>query len=436
MSKQQPERISWLTVSRLQKAGLLGVIAVMMIVVAFGVRRWSNDDQGAFFSPSPTPPIPRDLAPDAIVDPPFTSLTYGIHTFLWWNETTRTYDLDMVRLMNFTHVKQTFSWIDIEPVQGEWHWDRADNVVDEIAYRGLNLVARLDSAPSWAVAPPGGDVTTPPVDLDAWATFCGAVAGRYPGRIAAYQVWNEPNLNREWGGHPPNAAGYVKLLKTCTQAIREADPNAVVISAGLAPTGTQLPDAIPDIDYLRQLYAADWSPWFDVLGFNAPGYAAAPTVSPDEAAAQYGHRWMAFRHVEDIRGIMVEQGDAAKQIALLEIGWTTDQREGSPYLWHAVTEEQQAEYLVGAYRYAAEHWRPWVGLVVTIYMADYFWTPDDEEYWWAVDLPGYPPRDIRPAYIALANMEKVMGDTIIPERLPGVPEAVEVEPIAPREGAE
>ncbi len=71
------------------------------------------------------------------------------------------------------------------------------------------------------------------------------------------------------------------------------------------------------------MYAAGASPWFDVLGLNAPGYKYPPAMSPDEAERELGHRWMVFRHVEDMRGIMVAAGDAHKQVALLEVGWTT-----------------------------------------------------------------------------------------------------------------
>ncbi|MBN1200932.1 MAG: cellulase family glycosylhydrolase [Anaerolineae bacterium] len=422
---------------RKQKVILSGLVLIVTLALAGGI--WvvrNNGGQPTVFIATPTPFIPRDLAPEAVTNPPFPSLTYGIHTFLWWNETTRTYDLDMVRLMNFTHVKQRFSWEDVQPAPDTWEFERADDVVAEVAHRHLNVVARLDGPPDWALAPASNDPTAPPIDVDAWATYCGVLADRYKGRIAGYQIWNEPNLSREWGSRPPNAVGYVRLLQPCAQAIREADPDAVIISAGLAPTGTGLPDAIPDMDYLRQMYDAGAAPWFDVLGLNAPGYDAAPTMSPDMAAEVYGHRWMCFRHVEDLRGIMVAKGDAAKQVALLEVGWTLDPREDSPYHWHAVEDEQQqAEYLVGAYRYAAEHWRPWLGLMVTIYMSDIEWTEDDEEYWWAVNTPGYPPT-FRQAYFELANMEKIMGDMLIPARDPGDPDATTVDPIQPREDGE
>src|SRR5690606_38330464 len=114
---------------RLIAAG--GLIALALALVLAGDWWLAPEDDKPAPGPTPTPSIPRDLAPEAVTDPAFPSLTYGIHTFLWWNESTRTYDLDMVRLMNFTHVKQCFSWRDMEPEPGEWHWQQADAVVAE-----------------------------------------------------------------------------------------------------------------------------------------------------------------------------------------------------------------------------------------------------------------------------------------------------------------
>lgn len=414
---------------------VLAAALTLMISLLVAGLIWTTRDNASPARPTPTPPIPRDLAPEAVTQRAFPSLTYGVQTFLWWNETMRTIDLDNIRLMKFTHLKQRFAWADVEPVKGEWHWDKADGVVDEVQYRDkdFRLVARVDSAPSWAVIQ-STDLAAPPVDLEAWATYCGTLAARYKGRIAAYQVWNEPNLNREWFDQPPSAAGYVTLLRTCTEAIRAADPDAVIISAGLAPTGTQPPEAIPDMDYLRQMYAAGAAPWFDVLGLNAPGYKAPPEMSPDDAEKEFGNRWMCFRHVEDMRGIMVEAGDGSKQVALLEVGWTIDPRPDTNYSWHAVTEQEQADYLVGAYRYAAQHWRPWVGLITTIYIADISWTPDDEQYWWAINVAGYDNGwKGRRAYFQLANMERYIDDEFIASRDPSAPDAVTVNPIPPRD---
>ena len=112
---------------------------------------------------------------------------------------------------------------------------------------------------------------------------------------------------------------------------------------------------------------------------------------------------------------MIANGDAARQMALLEVGYTTDPRE-SIYNWFAVSEEEQAIRMVAAYRYAAEHWRPWVGLMSAIYLAKPTWTPDDEQFWWAFNDPLAGEAGIRPVFGGLARMEKYCGDMVVPQR--------------------
>jgi hypothetical protein len=358
--------------------------------------------------PEPTPsvtPEETEEAEEPEDDMAFASPEFGIQAFMWWKPDIALRDLALIQDMEFGWVKQAFAWRDIEAIEkGNRDWWRPDFIVDAVEDARLNLLVRIDRQPFWTQPDEEPMENRPPDNLADFGDFCWALADRYQGRIAAYQVWNEPNLSREWGDRPPDPAEYTEMLKICYEAIKEADPDAIVISAGLAPTGTQLPDAIPDDEFLQGMYDAGAGDYFDVLGLNAPGYKAPPETSPEEAAEseEYGNgRWFAFRHVEDMRQIMVENGDEEKQIAILEVGWTTD-TVNDTYSWHAVTEEEQAEYLVGAYEYAAEHWQPWIGLMVTIYIADYFWTPEEhEQWWWAIVLPDGTPR---PAYEALREM--------------------------------
>lgn len=342
-------------------------------------------------------------------DLPFNSPDYGVHAFLWWRPNIAERDLTLIEGMGFDWVKQAFAWRDIESIEkGKYDWWRPDQIVDAVEQMGLKLLVRIDRQPFWAQEPNSDPKeNTPPADLADFGDFCGALARRYQGRIAAYQVWNEPNLSREWGDKPPDPAEYTELLKVCYQAIKSVDPEAIVISAGLAPTGTGLPLAMPDTDFLQGMYDAGAAQYFDVLGLNAPGYKAPPETSPEEGENNPefgGGRWFVFRHVEDMREIMIANGDMGKQAAILELGWTTDTIHPE-YAWHAVSEEEQADYMVRAYNYAAEHWKPWMGLMVAIYIADYDWTPEDhEQWWWAITLPDGTPR---PAYLALRDMEKV-----------------------------
>jgi len=333
---------------------------------------------------------------------------YGMQAFLWWRIDTADRDLRLIEQAGFTWVKQNVAWRGLEGIErGHFDWWFTDHVVEQAEGYGLQILFRLDGvpAPDWVEMP---DNPSLPAHPDDFGHFCAAVAERYRGRVRAYQVWNEPNLTREWGGAPPDPRGYVQLLRACYVAIKEADPAAAVISAGLAPTGTGLPEALPDTEYLVEMYEAGAAPYFDLLGVNAPGFAAPPETSPEEAAANpaYGaQRFFCFRHVEDMREIMVRYGDADKQIAILEMGWTTDPHN-TDYTWFAVTEEQKADYLVRAFRYAKEHWRPWIGPMFVLSIANYYWTPEEEQFWWAITEPDWPITIVRPAYEALAAMEK------------------------------
>jgi len=331
-----------------------------------------------------------------------------MQAFLWWDEKTARRDLRLVRDAGFTWVKQRVAWRDVEgAAKGHFNWYFTDRIVADAEALELKLLFRLDHEPLWTM-PPRGDSTDngPPENPQDFGDFCHALAGRYRGRVAAYQVWNEPNLAREWGGHPPDPAAYVRLLRACYIGIKTADPDAFVISAGLSPTGNGLPDAIPETAYLSAMYEAGAAPYFDLLGVHAPGFLYPPETSPDQVAEERdGHRFFCFRHVEDMREIMVRHGDGEKQVAVLEMGWTTDPVHPD-YAWFAVTEEQQADYLVRAFRYAEEHWSPWIGLMTVISIADAQWTAEDEQYWWAVTEPGWPEPRLRPAYEALRDMEK------------------------------
>ena len=337
--------------------------------------------------PEPTTPPPAPSGSVATMRSP----DFGAQAFLWWRGEIADRDLTLMKNSGFQWVKQWFAWDDIEGAgKGQYDWSIPDRIVQQTEDHGLKLLVRVDRAPDWAGAPPQN--TQHLVD------FLTALATRYKGRIDAIQIWNEPNLAREWGDRPPNAAQYTQMLKASYQAVKAADPNMIVITAGMAPTGTCCDIAVPDDQFYREMYQAmggNSDGYFDMLGVHGAGFAAPPEASPDETAAneaQYGgERFFAFRHIEDIRQIMVENGDADKRVVVLEFGWTNDNRPDSPYYWHGagggIDEPTKAAYLRRAYEYAANNWQPWIGLMSLIYMPDIDWTPNDEQYYWAIMSP-------------------------------------------------
>jgi hypothetical protein len=345
-------------------------------------------------SPAATPEPPTATPRPPTSPPKIASPDFGIQAFLWWRPEVADRDLGLIRDAGFTWVKQWFAWRDIEGGgKGQYDWETADRIVRQVEQAGLNLIVRVDHEPTWAGPPPG--------NMSHFADFLTAMATRYKGRVQAYQIWNEPNLAREWGNKPPNAQEYTQMLKAGYTAIKKVDPNAVIVSAGLAPTTELSQRAVPDTQFIQAMYKAGAKPYFDMLGAHGAGYKAPPETDPGTVANDPNYhnvgdpncpgpacRIYCFRHVEDLRQIMVDNGDASKRVVVLEFGWTIDERTNSPYYWHRVADQfVQGDYMVRAYQYAIEHWQPWIGIMSLIYMPDAKWTQEDEQYWWSVMEP-------------------------------------------------
>ncbi|MEW5957169.1 MAG: beta-galactosidase [Chloroflexota bacterium] len=363
-------------------------------------------------------PFTAVYTPTVKVDQVMSSPDYGIQVFLFWREEVAGRDLQLVQKAGLRWVKQEIPWREVEGhAKGVWQWDTPDRIIDQIEAHRLKVIVRLGSQPAWAAPDLPLPEVGPPDDLQDFYDYVFAVASRYRGRVEAYQIWNEPNLAREWGHRPPNPAEYVDLLKVGYQAVKAADPQAVVISAGLAPTTRDDAEAMPDVYFIQGMYEAGAAAYFDALGIHAAGFksppetdpaliAADPALNNGDSAAEELRRVYGFRHVEDVRAIMVRNGDAAKKIVVLEFGWTIDPRPDSPYRWHAVTPEQQDKYLQRAFAYAEANWQPWIGVMSVIYIADPQWTMADEQTYWSVVYPGYPDLRTAPAYYGLLTMPK------------------------------
>ena len=193
------------------------------------------------------------------------------------------------------------------------------------------------------------------------------------------------------------------------------------VTAGMAPTTEDSNRAMPDLRFYQGMYdamAGKRDGYFDMLGVHGAGYAVSPETDPQAAATNPKlhnndpspaelKRVYSFRHIEDVRELMVRNGDANKRVVVLEFGWTTDNRPDSPYYWHGagagIDEAKQGCYLVRALKYAREQWQPWIDLMSMIYLPDVNWTKKDEQYYWSIIGPGYPDLFIRFAYGMVKN---------------------------------
>jgi hypothetical protein len=223
------------------------------------------------------------------------------------------------------------------------------------------------------------------------------VAARYRGRVTAYIVWNEPNLATEWEGRPPDPVGYTELLCAAHAAVRAADPQALVVSAGLAPTNHNNDQALDDRLYLQAMYAAGAAGCFDVLAAHPYGFA----YPPDDP---YGaHDGLNLARLTDLRAIMIEEAGGEKPVWATELGWTTDPM-GAGQQWLRVSEEEQGRYLVGAIERASQEW-PWLERIAVWNMSVGL-PPDDEKRGYSILADDGTPK---PAFQALAATAREAG---------------------------
>jgi photosystem II stability/assembly factor-like uncharacterized protein len=251
--------------------------------------------------------------------------------------------------LGFGAIVQVFSWQEIEPNQGEWHWEYPDFLTRATDFYGLDLIVRLDQPPAWAWRTPT-DAHDFSFATDAYLRFVEATAQRYRGRIQGYIIWNEPNLALEWGA-PPDPVAYTQLLQQAYLVIKRVDPLALVISAGLAPTNEQSDQAMDDRIFLEKMYQAGARPFFDALGAHPYGFA----YPPDDPHGAHGGLNMS--RILDLRATMEAHGDASKPVWATEIGWTT--RGLGEHAWLTVTPQEQADYLVRAWQKTRDEF-PWL----------------------------------------------------------------------------
>ena len=120
-----------------------------------------------------------------------------------------------------------------------------------------------------------------------YASFVGEFAARYCGRVQAIEVWNEQNLDYEWGREPLDPARYVRLLAAAYGAIKRACPSTVVVSGALTPTGAPPPVAMDDFTYLERMYQAGLANYADAIGAHPSGFNVAPDVPGGAPACDF-----------------------------------------------------------------------------------------------------------------------------------------------------
>jgi len=103
----------------------------------------------------------------------------------------------------------------------------AQSSIDAARSKGFKILLSIVGNSSQLAANTNGYINN-------FANFLGGVAALNPDGI---EVWNEPNIDREWPAGTINGGNYTQMLSASYSAIKKANGNVLVISAAPAPTG-------------------------------------------------------------------------------------------------------------------------------------------------------------------------------------------------------
>ena len=289
---------------------------------------------------------------------PFLGVTVSLEQYQ--DPQLRQQALHRLRDAGFGWVRQRIDWSLIEPQPGAFQWAWTDQVLTDIAAAGLVPVIVLDGSPTWARdsvdrPPPGSPENdlpwrlAPPAAPETFARFAAAFAGRYQDTVRFYQLWDEPNIAPHWGNRLIDPVGYARLLRAAAVAVRDADPDAVILAAALAPTQDRGHTAIDEGFFLQRLYAAGAAPYFDAVLVQPFGFGTGPNDARSRVDV------LNFRRTEWIRRVMVAADDGQTPVWTVRFGWNRQTQN----VWKTVSEANQLQFTEKAIRQARDNW-PWL----------------------------------------------------------------------------
>ncbi len=367
-----------------------------LLLLAFAAVIWFDNalNRGIDYTPDPEP-IPWTDGPQVGVN------VYNLQAEPDPTAVRRT--LELASEMGVRSIRLQVPWEDIE-IHGRGDftdrrntdtigvvsaWAKYDRIVELANELDLELIMRVDRPPAWArqvnIAQPffqeglqeDPNSTGPPDDFEEYGRFLRILVERYEGQVRFFQLWNEPNLKNEWNWHTPDPESFLVLLKVGYTAVKEANPDAVVIFPSLAPVdGLDKRAHISELEYLDQIYQAGGAGYFDIMSAQLYGLGQPPDehryvrlISP----TSFGWSWRQpvgtradVSRVVLLREIMERHGDSHKPIWVGEFGWNSAPDsipEWRRNTWGTpVSEEQKADYIVGLVERARNEW-PWMGVM-------------------------------------------------------------------------
>jgi hypothetical protein len=210
-----------------------------------------------------------------------------------------------------------FRWDRIEPRRGTWNFSQDDPAVAGSRSAGLAVEGILIGTPGWATAPgqrPGNGVPRglylPPSNRrNLWADYVRRTVQHYRGVVRWWEIWNEPDLGFFWMGR---ARDYFRLLAVSFTVIRQSDPAARVIMAGMVDSSLRFVASVLRTDRANHASAAN-SGYFDIAAWHAYGPAAA-----------------LYTNLQRLRALLDADGFGRARIWVTEDGFPASNPNGEP----------------------------------------------------------------------------------------------------------
>lgn len=420
---------------------LLVVVASLVCVVAAFFRGSSEPELATFTPEQPKPTVilsgatvisaqgvppatptalPGETQTGEGALPPFSPDQFGYGIQVQGSVGDPAVTIANVKRLGMNWIKQQVRWEHLEPSPGEFNWVFIDGIINDAHKEGIYVMLSVVTSPEWARTASGGGTHGPPDNYEEFGRFLGTLVDRYKGKIHAIEVWNEQNLDREWQSPAGlNAADYVRLLQVARREIKARDPNIIVISGALSPTGGWVESdgrvtAIDDFVYFQQLLDAGLLQYADCVGAHHNGINFPPDKRFDEGyndptATFRGpfdnphHSWSFRSTLEGYYNMMNGQ----KKLCVTEFGWPSSEGFGGtpPGFGFADdnTEQEQAEWIVQAFNLQREWGITWIAYLWNLNYANTNHDPQDPNIPYSiVRFDGSP----RPAFEALEKMEK------------------------------
>lgn len=264
---------------------------------------------------------------------PSKTFAYGIEVFIDGQPISEI--VQRVDELDVQWVKILVSWRELEQTKGQIVYGDLDTAISALNNAGLKIMLTLTNAPAWARD--SQDENGPPRDLADFNNFVTAIATKYKGVVDAYEIWNEPNLRRNWNCNRRMCdTDYIELLRGASQALTAVDDSAIVVSAGLAPTRfNDRVNAINDRIFFETLLSRRGTDLVDAFGVHPGGWANPPDATcceqPIGVLTHYEDEVFYFRNnIEAYRALMVKYNVGNKPLWVTKFGWGTSEDTAPP----------------------------------------------------------------------------------------------------------